>query len=120
MESVRPTLIAILNRVAASTDDQIVFAENATLDEIRLVAQLIDNRYLAGNYERDEEERPCYAVVTDITLSGRRYVEQLETEHRSGTATGKLKKWAKYGLVYLGGILTPVITQALLRWLRLE
>src|SRR6266702_3189486 len=74
-------------------------------DQHRLVAQLIDDRYLAGNYECDEEEHPCYAVVTGITLSGRRYVEQLETEHSSGTATGKLKKWAKYGLVYLGGVL---------------
>jgi hypothetical protein len=75
MESVRPRLISILNRVAASTDDQLIFADNATLDEIRLVAQLIDDHYLAGNYECDEEERPFNAIVTGITLTGRRYVE---------------------------------------------
>ena len=50
MESVRPRLIAILNRIAASAEDHVVFAEQATLDEIRLVAQLIDDGYLAGKY----------------------------------------------------------------------
>jgi hypothetical protein len=120
MESVRPHLIAILNRVAASGGEQIVFADNATLDEIQLVAQLIDDRYLTGDYVCDEDERPCNAVVTGITLTGRRYVEQLEEEHRGATPKGKIKKWAKYGLAYIGGVLTPVLTQALLKWLRLE
>ena|ERR1051326_2572999 len=93
MDSVRPTLISILNRVAAS-DDQLVFADNATLREIRLVAQLIDDRYLSGSYECDEEERPFYAVVTGITLKGPRYVEQLEAEQRCSSSFGKIKKWA--------------------------
>jgi hypothetical protein len=120
MESVRPRLIAILNRIAASGGDHVVFAENATLDEIRLVAQLIDDSYLAGDYVRNERDIPCQAVVTGITLSGRAYVEQLERDEKSATPKGKIKKWVVYALIYLGGILTLVVAQALIKWLHLD
>lgn len=119
MESVRPRLIAILNRIAASAEDHVVFAEQATLDEIRLVAQLIDDGYLAGKYVRNARG-PCNAVVTGITLNGRTYVEQLERDEKNATPKDKIKKWVVYALIYLGGILTLVLAQALIKWLHLD
>ncbi len=78
MDSVRPRLVAVLNHIAAAKDDQITFADNATLEEVGLVAQLIDNGYLDRSYVPNERGIPCHAVVTGITLSGRRFVDELD------------------------------------------
>jgi hypothetical protein len=54
IESVRDDLISILNGAAKATAPM-HFAENATLREIALVAQLIDRGYLQGSYASDEQ-----------------------------------------------------------------
>jgi hypothetical protein len=69
MESVRADLIRILNH-AAKAEETIEFSDNATLKEIRLVAQLIDDGYLQGDYAADGEDKPIQAVVTGISLAG--------------------------------------------------
>jgi hypothetical protein len=76
MESIRPRLVELLNLVAKAGGN-VEFAGNSTLEEIRLVAQLIDEGYLEGECLPNESGVPCCAMVTAITLSGRKYVDQL-------------------------------------------
>jgi hypothetical protein len=119
MDSVRNDLIRILNQ-AARAGEPIEFAQNATLKEIALVAQLINNGYLQGDYATDGDDRPCQAVVTGISLSGRNYVQELEKEHFKRTPIGKTWKGLKYVAVYLGGILSAVLVQWLIKYFHLD
>ncbi|MDD5260845.1 MAG: hypothetical protein PHD76_03255 [Methylacidiphilales bacterium] len=119
MDSIRPTVIGILNRVASS-DEPISFAENSYLDEIKLVSQLIDDGYLSGEHVEDERGIPCNACVDRITLRGREYADQLEQKHGEASPKGKFKKWGLLFLVWLLGIATAVVTQALLKYLNLN
>ena len=119
MESVRQKLVELLNRIAES-GGEVEFAGNSNMDEIRLVAQLIDDGYLDGSYVPNESGVPCCAMVNSITLSGRKYADQLEEEHAEKSPQGKLKKYGGYFVVYLGGVLTPVIAQAIIKYLKLN
>ena len=119
MESVRADLIRILNQ-AAKAEEAIEFSDNATLKDIRLVAQLIEDDYLQGDYATDGENKPIQAVVTGISLAGRKYVEELEEERFTHTPLGKTWKSVKYGVVYVGGIVSAVLIQWLIKRFHLD
>ena len=120
MKSVRKKLIRILSGVAATREFPIQFGENSTLDEIRLVSDLIDNDYLDGGHVENESGVPCNAVITGITLSGREYVDQLEAEEFEKSSKGRLLRILKYLGVFALGVVGTLLTQWLMKKLGLN
>ena len=111
MESVRKDLIEILNRIAATKELPIEFGTHATLDEIRLVADLIERDFLDGTHTEDGNGIPINALVTGITLAGREYVDELEDERFKKSSAGRLVSFLKYVGVFILGILGTLLTQ---------
>ncbi len=111
MQSVRKDLIELLSRIASEKDFPIKFSSNASLSEIRLVADLIDQGFLDGDHVENEKGVPCQAMVTGITLAGREYVDELEEQHFKKSTTGKMMSFLKYVGVFVLGIIGTLIAQ---------
>ena len=116
----RKTYIEILNEIAACQDLPKEYGSNASLQEIQLVADLIDKDCLAGDYVRNEVGIPCTAIVTGITIEGRQFADQLEDEQYSKSFTSRFMACLKYFGVFLAGIIGTLITQYLLKKLKLD
>lgn len=119
MKIIRPDLIRILNGVAECEEFPIHYAENATLDEIGLVAELMDQGLLCGSYVSNEVGRPCHVVVLGITLSGREYVSNLKDSQTKESTSGKTFLVLKYICIFLLGVLGTLLTQWLSKLLGL-
>jgi hypothetical protein len=120
MRSVRHNLISILNRVASAQSFPVDFSSNSTLDEIKLVSDLIDQSYLSGDHTDNEVGVPSCVVVTGITLAGRHYVEQLENEQFNASSMGKTLTYLKYAAVFMLGIIGTLVSQWLAKRLGLK
>jgi len=120
MQSVRKDFIRILNRIAAEKNLPVEFSSNATLDEIRLVSELIDHEYLDGFHSENEVGIPCSAVVRGITISGREYVDQLEDEQFKRSSKGKVFAFLKYAGALLLGVIGTLATQWLAKRLGID
>lgn len=107
----RKDLIAILNRMAATKDFPVHFGANTTLEEIRLVSDLIDRDLLDGTHVENEMGIPCNAIVRGITLTGREYVDELEDREFEKSTQGRLATCLKFGGTFLLGIIGTLLTQ---------
>ncbi len=120
MQSVRRDFIRILNRIAAEKNLPVEFSANATLDEIRLVSELIDKEYLDGFHSENEVGIPCNAAVRGITIAGREYVDKLEDEELRKSPKGKVIAFLKYAGALLLGVIGTLATQWLAKKLGID
>jgi hypothetical protein len=113
MKSVKKDILAILNRVANAPAAPVRFDNDATLEEIGLVSELIDSGYLGGAHVEDERGVPIAAVATGITIAGREYAEGLAAEMLRKSAKGRVFAALKYAAVFAFGLATTWITKKL-------
>ena len=111
MQSVRTDIIKTLNRIADEAEFPIVYDKDSSLQEIRLISDLIDAGHLDGEYVPDERGVPCAAAVTRITLSGRAYVDELENQRYRQSPRGRAVAMVKYCAIFLSGIVATLLTQ---------
>jgi hypothetical protein len=121
VDSVRTDLIALLNRVASFSGDYLEFGENSDLREIALVAQLVNDGHFEGSVTQDQKGLPVNARVSGITLKGRAFADELESEQASRSWTARTAKHpVAIGVAgMIGGIAATVIAQAIIKWLNL-
>jgi len=120
MQSVSKDLIAILNRIAASNVFPIEFGATVSMEEIGLVANLLDRGFLDGWHTENQEGVPCNATVTGISLAGREYVDELENERFGKSGKGRLLSFLKYAGIFVLGILGTLLTQLIAKKLGLN
>jgi len=115
MQSVRKEQIALLNRMASTEAWPVTFGENSTMAEIALVADFIANGYLQGGSVPNSIGQPCHATVTGITPAGREYAVELEAQAFRGSPRGRLWALLKGAAIWLSGVLSLLVAQALAR-----
>ncbi|MBT7298512.1 MAG: hypothetical protein HN849_03310 [Victivallales bacterium] len=121
MKIVRKQVVAILKKVADRNDQSPVeFGNGSASDEVRLVAELIDDGYLDGSHMEDEMGRPCHATVTGISIAGHDHIDQLRNEGFRASKKGKALAMAKYIAVFALGIIATVVSQWLAKKLGVD
>jgi hypothetical protein len=73
-----------------------------------LYDDFINNGYLHGASARNKDGIPDRYIITNMTVSGRMFLQELETEEKDSSFLGKAKK---VGL-FVGGWLLGLLTQA--------
>lgn len=118
MKATRKKLMAILQQIADRNDQSPVeFGDGSTSEEVRLVAELIDDGFLEGGHMEDGMGRPCHATVTGITVQGQEQIQSLKTDVFHTSLLGRAIPLFKYIAVFVLGIVGTLIAQWLAKTL---
>ena len=107
-EKTRQHLIRLLKECESTFDAR----EPKALKSV-LFSDLISNGYLEGVTNRDENGIPNANHIINITMKGRLYLGELEALQQEATFWSKLKKHFGAVGLWLLGIATPMIVDAI-------
>ena len=78
-----------------------------------LYSDLIAAGYLEGATSRDENGTPNRNRITNITLKGRMYLDEIQELEKSQSRFGKIKKYGGAFGLWILGIATPLIVDVI-------
>jgi len=110
-QTARRSYIAILSAAASKLPGKVN-------DETVLMGELIEAELLTGGVGRGSEGTVIAFQDTGITVEGRLFLQRLQKEEREERLLNKALKYAPLVIGYLAGLLSPLMTEWLKKFIQ--